>query len=67
MPNSDGEKFVVNNYEDPTAGIASLRSATARSDNSVFAELGLKVGTKRIAALAQRMGITHRALRPTRP
>ena len=28
-----------------------------RSDNSVFAELGLQVGTKRIARLARRMGV----------
>jgi penicillin-binding protein 1A len=57
VPNSKGEKFVVNNYEDNYAGIASLRSATATSDNSVFAELGLKVGTHRISRLARRMGI----------
>ena len=35
---------MVNNYEDSYSGIASLRSATASSDNSVYAELGLKVG-----------------------
>ena len=57
VPNSKTEKFEVNNYEDSYSGIASLRSATARSDNSVFAELGLKTGTRRIAALAQKMGI----------
>src|SRR6202044_3887738 len=28
------------------------------SDNSIYAEVGLKVGTKRIARLAHRMGIT---------
>jgi len=52
-----GSDFVVHNYEDSYAGTASLRSATATSDNSVFAELGLKVGTRRIARLAQRMGV----------
>ena len=52
-----GSDFVVNNYEDSYAGIASLRSATATSDNSVYAELGLQVGTKRIARLARRMGV----------
>ena len=57
VPNSRGEKFVVNNYEDSYAGVASLRSATATSDNSVYAELGLDVGTKRIARLSQRMGL----------
>jgi penicillin-binding protein 1A len=57
VPNSKGEKFEVNNYEDSYAGISSLRSATARSDNSVYAELGLKVGTRRIARLARDMGV----------
>jgi len=52
-----GRQFEVNNYEDSYAGVASLRSATTNSDNSVFAELGLDVGTKRIAALANEMGV----------
>ncbi len=60
VPNSKDEKFVVNNYEGSYSGIASLRAATSRSDNSVFAELGLKVKTRRIADLAQRMGIKTR-------
>ena len=51
---------MVNNYEDNYSGVASLRSATSQSDNSVYAELGLKVKTKRIAALAQRMGVRTR-------
>ena len=57
VPNSKGEQFEVNNYDDSYAGVASLRSATANSDNSVFAELGLDVGTKRIAQLAGDMGV----------
>jgi penicillin-binding protein 1A len=58
VPGSGGkEKFPVSNYDDAYSGILSLWSATATSDNSVFAELGLKVGTKRIARLAERMGI----------
>ena len=52
-----GGQFVVNNYEGAYSGVASLRTATATSDNSVFAELGLDVGTERIAALAKDMGI----------
>jgi penicillin-binding protein 1A len=51
------EVFPVANYEDSYLGTASLWSATAASDNSVFAELGIKVGTRRIARLARRMGI----------
>jgi penicillin-binding protein 1A len=57
VPGSKTEKFVVNNYDNEYSGVASLRSATATSDNSVFAELGLKTGTRKIAHLAQRMGI----------
>jgi penicillin-binding protein 1A len=57
VPGSPGEKFTARNYEDNYVGSASLWSATATSDNSVFAELGLKVGTKRIARMARRMGI----------
>jgi penicillin-binding protein 1A len=65
VPNSKGEKFVVNNYEDNYSGVASLRSATASSDNSVYAELGLKVGTHKIARVAQKMGLrTHVSTNP---
>jgi penicillin-binding protein 1A len=51
------EQFVVNNYDDAYSGVTNLANATAFSDNSVFAELGLKVGTRSIARLARRMGI----------
>src|SRR6202023_3288067 len=36
----------------------TLTGATAASDNSIFAEVGLKVGTHRIAHVARQMGIT---------
>jgi penicillin-binding protein 1A len=51
------ELFEVSNYEDSYLGTASLWSATATSDNSVFAELGMEVKPKRVARLAQEMGI----------
>src|SRR5919107_4300022 len=57
VPGSRGEKFPVSNYDDSYLGTASLWSATATSDNSVYAELGLKTGTKRVARMARRMGI----------
>jgi penicillin-binding protein 1A len=60
VPGSRKEKFVVHNFEDNYSGIASLRTATAFSDNSVFAELGLRVGTRKIARLAQNMGLRTR-------
>jgi penicillin-binding protein 1A len=57
--NGRGQKgtFPVSNYEDSYLGAASLWSATATSDNSVFAELGMKVKPRRVAAVAQEMGI----------
>jgi penicillin-binding protein 1A len=51
------EKFTVENYGDAYAGVTTLANATTTSDNSVFAEVGIKVGTKRIAKLVRRMGI----------
>jgi penicillin-binding protein 1A len=57
VPGSKREVFPVSNYEDSYLGTASLWSATVTSDNSVFAELGLKVGTKRVARIARKMGI----------
>jgi penicillin-binding protein 1A len=54
------EIFTVNNYEGAYAGVASLAHAITFSDNSVFAQVGIKVGTKKVARLAERMGIrTH--------
>jgi penicillin-binding protein 1A len=52
------EKFVVHNDEGAYTGENTLTGATAYSDNSIYAEVGLKVGTPRIADLAHEMGIT---------
>jgi penicillin-binding protein 1A len=52
------EKFVVHNDEGNYTGSNTLTNATAYSDNSIYAEVGLKVGTTRIARLAHQMGIT---------
>jgi penicillin-binding protein 1A len=51
------EKFRVKNYDDNYSGVSTLARATTFSDNSVFAQVGIKVGTKRIARTAERMGI----------
>jgi len=59
VPNTGGhERFVVHNDEGNYTGENTLINATAYSDNSIYAEVGLKVGTERIADLAHRMGIT---------
>jgi penicillin-binding protein 1A len=52
-----GEMFVVNNFESKYAGQSTVANALTFSDNSVFAALGIQVGTKKVARLAQRMGI----------
>src|SRR3954453_21812591 len=56
VPHSS-EKFTVENYNNAYAGATSLAAATTTSDNSVFAEVGIKVGIKKIARLARTMGI----------
>ncbi|HWI21787.1 MAG TPA: penicillin-binding transpeptidase domain-containing protein, partial [Baekduia sp.] len=38
-------------------GNSTLANALTRSDNAVFAAVGIKVGTKKVAATANRMGI----------
>jgi penicillin-binding protein 1A len=55
-----GEKFTVNNYNDAYAGVTTLANATTHSDNSVYAELGLKLGPRKVAAMARRLGIRTR-------
>jgi penicillin-binding protein 1A len=57
VPHSN-ELFVVHNDENAYAGENTLTGATAYSDNSIYAEVGLKVGTAKIAKLAHEMGIT---------
>src|SRR5205807_3722981 len=53
--------FVVHNFGNNYSGLISLANATAVSDNSVYARLGIQrlgpTGTTRIAALAHTMGI----------
>jgi penicillin-binding protein 1A len=59
VPGTRGkEHFVVHNDEGAYTGSNTLTGATAYSDNSIYAEVGLKVGTHRIAHLAHLMGIT---------
>ena len=58
VPNSGGkEHFIVHNFGNTYSGPISLANATAISDNSVYAQVGISVGTQRIARMAKRMGI----------
>jgi penicillin-binding protein 1A len=60
VPNSPGEHFVVNNFNNAYSGSSTLSDALVHSDNSVFAEVGLKLGTRNVARTAERMGIRTR-------
>ena len=61
VPGTHGrEKFTVNNFDNDYAGTTTLADATAHSDNSVFAELGLRLGTRKVAKTAQKMGLKTR-------
>jgi penicillin-binding protein 1A len=57
VPHSKHEFFVVNNYEGDYTGSNTLAGAMTVSDNSIYAAVGIHVGTRRIAHLAERMGI----------
>jgi penicillin-binding protein 1A len=58
VPNSGGkEHYLVKNFGNEYSGPITLADATAVSDNSVFTQVGLAVGTKRIAKMAGQMGI----------
>ncbi|HEX5897958.1 MAG TPA: transglycosylase domain-containing protein [Solirubrobacteraceae bacterium] len=58
VPGTKGrEKFVVNNFESKYAGSRTLAGGLTYSDNAVFSAVGISVGTKKIASLAERMGI----------
>ncbi len=58
VPNSGGkEHYLVKNFGNEYSGPITLTDATAQSDNSVFTQVGLAVGTKRVARMARAMGI----------
>jgi len=56
IPHSS-ERFVVHNDDNRYSGSTTLTDATTFSDNSVYAEMGIMLGTEKIARLATSMGI----------
>lgn len=56
-PGGGHDVFVVNNFDNEYFGSSTLANGLTHSDNAVFAALGLQVGTKKVARLAERMGI----------
>ncbi len=58
VPNSGGKEiFPVRNFGNSYSGPITLSAATDISDNSVYAQVGINVGTKKIAAFARKAGI----------
>jgi penicillin-binding protein 1A len=56
-PYGEPELFPVHNFGNVYSGPISLAAATAESDNSVFAQVGMDVGTNQIKKFARKMGI----------
>ncbi|MEJ7793202.1 MAG: PBP1A family penicillin-binding protein [Gaiellaceae bacterium] len=53
-----GDRYwVVSNYENGYFGSVDIERATIESDNAVYAQLTQLVGSKRVARMAQRLGI----------
>ncbi|HEY5494247.1 MAG TPA: PBP1A family penicillin-binding protein [Candidatus Anoxymicrobiaceae bacterium] len=52
-----GGKWVVNNYEGHGSGSTTIREATIRSVNCVYAQMIMDVGPSRVADMAKAMGI----------
>ena len=53
----DGTWWCVKTYANDYYGWSSIRSATLRSDNTVYAQLTLDVGPEKVADVARRMGV----------
>ena len=53
----DGAKWTVKNYDGGGSGSTTIKNATIRSINVVFAQLIMDVGPGRVADMARQMGI----------
>jgi penicillin-binding protein 1A len=49
--------WVVHNYADESSGTMTLAQAIAHSVNTIFAQVVMRVGPRRVVAVAHRMGI----------
>jgi penicillin-binding protein 1A len=57
QPDPLSEPWEVSTFDHSYYGVSTIRQATIRSDNSVYARLTLDVGPEKVAATARRMGI----------
>ena len=51
------ESWAVHNYADEAQGTMTLLQATARSVNTIFAQVAMRAGLSRVVNVARRMGI----------
>jgi penicillin-binding protein 1A len=58
VPGCTGDGCTVDNYEGSAGGRANLRTATAKSYNTVYAQLIQDVGVPEVGEMAKRLGIT---------
>jgi penicillin-binding protein 1A len=59
IPNCVGDdNCTINNYEGSAGGSATLRSATARSYNTVYAQVIQDTGVAEVGAMAKKLGIS---------
>jgi penicillin-binding protein 1A len=52
-----GVPWTVHNYADERAGTMTLRSATAHSVNTIFAQVALRAGLQHVVSVARRLGV----------
>ena len=57
QPDPNIPAWEVSTYDHSYSGWTTIRSATIRSDNSVFAQLTVDVGPENVAETARRMGV----------
>jgi penicillin-binding protein 1A len=60
QPSPQAEPWTVKTYDGTYNGWTTVERATLRSDNTVYAQLGLDVGAPEIAAMAHRLGVETR-------
>ena len=56
----DGSWWCVKTYDSSYYGWSSIERATLRSDNSVFAQLTIDLGPRKVAEMARRLGVRSR-------
>jgi penicillin-binding protein 1A len=57
QPDPSAPAWDVSTYDNTYVGWTSIRDATLRSDNTVFAQLTVDLGPEKVAAMAKRMGV----------